>query len=107
MTRPEAAGERFLATTGENLTYKEEAEILKRNLGNTAKKVSTKVMPDFIVKFLTLFNKDLRMPATFLGQNTACSNAKAKRILGWQPRSAEEAIIATAKSMVELGLIDK
>jgi nucleoside-diphosphate-sugar epimerase len=107
MTRPEAAGERFLATTGENLTYKEEAEILKRNLGNTAKKVSTKVMPDFIVKFMALFNKDLRMPATFLGQNTACSNAKAIRMLGWKARSAEEAIIATAKSMVELGVIDK
>lgn len=51
--------------------------------------------------------KDLRMPATFLDQNTACSNAKAKKLLGWRPRSAEEAIIATAKSMIELGLIDK
>lgn len=107
MTRPEAVGERFLATTGENLTYKEEAEILQRSLGSTAKKVSTKVMPNSLVKFLALFIKDLRMPATFLGQNTACSNAKAKKLLGWQPRSAEEAIIATAKSMVELGLIDK
>lgn len=107
MTRPEAAGERFLATTGENLTYKEEAKILQRSLGSTAKKVSTKVMPDILVKFLALFNKDLRMPATFLGQKTACSNTKAKKLLGWQPRSAEEAIIATAKSMVELGLIDK
>ncbi|WFR58888.1 aldehyde reductase [Anaerocolumna sp. AGMB13025] len=107
MTRPEAAGERFLATSGENLTYKEEAKILQRNLGSAAKKVSTKVMPDILVKFLAVFNKDLRMPATFLGQNTACSNAKAKKLLGWQPRSAEEAIMATAKSMIELGLIDK
>lgn len=106
MTRPEAVGERFLATTGENLTYKEEAKILQRGLGNSAKKVSTKEMPDFLVKFLAFFIKDLRMPATFLGQNTACSNAKAKKLLGWQPRSAEEAIIATAKSMVELRLIE-
>ncbi|WP_238882938.1 aldehyde reductase [Clostridium sp. YIM B02551] len=107
MTRSEAVGERFLATTGENLTYKEEAKMLKRCLGSTAEKVSTKEMPNFVVKFLATFNKDLRMPATFLGKNTACSNAKAKKLLGWQPRSAEEAIIATAKSMVELGLIDK
>jgi len=106
MTHPEAAGERFLATTGENLTYKEEAQILQRRLGSAAKKVSTKEMPDYIVKFLALFIKDLRMPATFLGQNTACSNAKAKKMLGWQPRSAEEAILATAKSMVELELVD-
>jgi len=107
MTCPEAAGERFIATTGENLTYKEEAKILQRYLGSTAKKVSTKALPDFIIKFMAIFKKDLRMPATFLGQNTACSNAKAKKLLGWQPRSAEEAIVATAKSMIELGLIDK
>lgn len=107
MTRPEAIGERFLATTGENLTYKEESKILQRCLGSTAKKVPTKEIPNFIVRFLALFIKDLRMPAKFLGQNTACSNAKAKKLLGWQPRSAEEAIIATAKSMVELGLIYK
>jgi len=107
MTRSEAVGERFLATTSENMTYKEEAKILQRYLGTTAKKVSTKELPDFLIKFIAFFKKDLRMPATFLGQNTACSNAKAKKLLGWQPRSAEEAIIATAKSMVELGLIDK
>lgn len=107
MTRPEAVGERFLATTGENLTYKEEAKILQKCLGSIANKVSTKEMPDSIVKLLAYFNKDLRMPAKFLGQNTACSNAKAKTLLGWQPRSAEEAIIATANSMVELGLIDR
>ncbi|WP_238918652.1 aldehyde reductase [Clostridium sp. YIM B02555] len=107
MTSPEAAGERFIATTGENLTYKEEAKILQKYLGSKAKKVSTKVLPDFIIKFMAIFKKDLRMPATFLGQNTACSNAKAKKLLGWQPRSAEEAIVTTAKSMIELGLIDK
>ncbi len=107
MTRPEAVGERFLATTSENLTYKEEAMILQKALGSKAQKVSTKEIPNFMVKFLAFFKKDLRMPATFLGQNTACSNAKAKGLLGWQPRSAEEAIIATAKSMIELGLIDE
>jgi nucleoside-diphosphate-sugar epimerase len=107
MTSPEAAGERFIATTGENLTYKEEAKILQKYLGSKAKKVSIKVLPDFIIKFMAIFKKELRMPATFLGQNTACSNAKAKKLLGWQPRSVEEAIVETAKSMIELGLIDK
>lgn len=105
MTRSEAAGERFLATTNENLKYKQVAGILRKSLGSVAGKVPTREMPDFLVRLLANFIKDLRMPATFLGQNTACSNAKAKRLLGWQPRSAEEAIIATAKSMVEFGLV--
>jgi nucleoside-diphosphate-sugar epimerase len=105
MERPEAAGERFLATAGENLTYKQLVEILKKHFGGKADKVSTREVPDFVVKILALFNKDLRMPATFLGQNTACSNEKAKKMLGWQPRSAEDAIIATAQSMFDLGIM--
>ncbi|GFZ31339.1 nucleoside-diphosphate sugar epimerase [Clostridium zeae] len=105
MTKQEAVGERFLATTGEHITYKQEAELLRQNLGDKANKVSTREMPDFLVKFLAVFIKDLRMPATFLGQNTACSNSKAKNLLGWQPRPAREGILATARSMVELNLI--
>jgi len=107
MERPEADGERFLATSGENLTYKQLALILKKHFGDKANKVSTREVPDFLVKILALFMKDLRMPATFLGQNTACSNEKAKRMLGWQPRSAEDAVIATAQSMFDLGVINE
>lgn len=105
MTKKEAAGERFLATTGENITYKQEAKLLRQNFGDDAKKVSTREMPSFLVKLLAIFIKDLRMPATFLGQNTACSNTKAKNLLGWKPRSAREGILATAKSMIELNLL--
>jgi dihydroflavonol-4-reductase len=34
------------------------------------------------------------------------TSAKAIRLLGWQPRSSEEAIIASAESFLKLGLID-
>ena len=40
-----------------------------------------------------------------LGSPKRVSNEKARRMLGWEPRSNEEAILATAKSLVELGLI--
>ncbi len=105
MEHPEAAGERFLATANENLTYKQLAELLKKHFGDKANKVSTQEVPDFVVKIAALFNKDLRMPASFLGQKTACSNEKAKKLLGWQPRPAEDAIIATAQSLFDLGII--
>jgi nucleoside-diphosphate-sugar epimerase len=105
MERAKAAGERFLATADENLTFKQIAETLKKHFGDKANRVSTKEIPDFAVKILALFIQKLKMPATFLGQNTACSNAKAKQMLGWQPRSAENAVVATAESMFRLGLI--
>lgn len=105
MTHPAAAGQRFLATTGQNLTYRQKAEILRRRLGKAAVRVSTKVIPDLVVRILALFVKRIRMPATFLGQNTACSSQKARELLGWNPRSAEDAIVATAERLVGLGLI--
>jgi dihydroflavonol-4-reductase len=33
------------------------------------------------------------------------TSAKAIRLLGWAPRSREEAIVASAESLIQLGLI--
>jgi hypothetical protein len=33
------------------------------------------------------------------------TNEKAKRLLGWSPRSNEESILATAESLARLGLL--
>jgi dihydroflavonol-4-reductase len=33
------------------------------------------------------------------------TSAKARRLLGWNPRPAEEAIVATAESLVRLKLL--
>jgi dihydroflavonol-4-reductase len=33
------------------------------------------------------------------------SGKKAERLLGWKPRSREEAIIASAQSLIDLGLL--
>jgi nucleoside-diphosphate-sugar epimerase len=38
-----------------------------------------------------------------LGKRKNASSAKAKRLLGWQHRSNEEAIVAAAESLVKLG----
>jgi dihydroflavonol-4-reductase len=40
-----------------------------------------------------------------LGKKKNATNEKAKRVLGWQPRSNEEAIVATAESLMQLGLL--
>jgi hypothetical protein len=40
-----------------------------------------------------------------LGKAKNGTNAKAKRMLGWNPRSNEDAIVATAESLVKLGLL--
>lgn len=105
METPAAAGERFLATTSENIPYKQLTRWLKAEFGAKASKVSTREIPDAVVKFLSHFNESLKMPATFLGQNTNCSHDKAAQLLDWQPRSAKEAILATAQSMIDFGIV--
>jgi len=40
-----------------------------------------------------------------LGKIKNATNEKAKRVLGWAPRSSEEALVATAESLLRLGLL--
>ena len=40
-----------------------------------------------------------------LGKDKNASNEKARRLLGWMPRSPSDAILATAVSLSELGLL--
>ncbi|MDR1173901.1 MAG: NAD-dependent epimerase/dehydratase family protein [Treponema sp.] len=68
-TKPDAKGERFLATTGETLSMLDVATILRQNLGEKAAKVPTKELPNFIIRLTAIFNPSLRIIATLLGQN--------------------------------------
>lgn len=61
-----------------------------------------KEIANIIVRTVAIFNPKLRMIATLLGKDMSTSNQKAKTLLGWTPRSAEEAIIATGKSMMKI-----
>ena len=76
MTRPEAKGQRFLATSSDNISYRQLAQLLRDNLGDAASKVSSKVLPDFAVKFLAHFNKTLKMPASFLDKPPLAATLK-------------------------------
>lgn len=44
---------------------------------------------------------------TELGKARNAIGAKAMRMLGWAPRSREEALVATGESLVRLGLLKK
>jgi dihydroflavonol-4-reductase len=105
MTRPEAKGERFLATSGKALSMFEVAAILRRRLGEAAHKVPVKELPNWQLRVAALINPSLKMLVTLLGQYAQASGEKAERLLQWSPRSNEEAIVATAESMLRLGLI--
>ncbi|WNS43461.1 aldehyde reductase [Paenibacillus sp. MMS20-IR301] len=102
MLRPEANGERFIASSAENLSMLDIAAILRKHLGEDAKNVPKAEFPNFIVRAIAVVNPKLRMVASLLGQDMSTSNQKARQLLGWTPRPAEEAIAATGKSMIDI-----
>ena len=105
MTNPDAKSQRFLALAGGIMSLPEIALLLKKKLPVVAHNVPTKRIPDWIVRVAALFNPMAKGITTMLSRYREASNEKAKQVLGWQPRSNEEAIIATAESLVKFGSI--
>lgn len=105
MTNPAAKGERFLAVAGDFLSIVQIARILKRRMGPHARRVPTMQIPDFMVRMAAKRDAAVAQILPELGKRKNGTNAKARRLLGWQPRSNEECIVATAQSLVDLGLL--
>ena len=105
MAHPAAKGERFLAVSGNFMTMQEIAKVLKSRMGAAAKRVPTRQLPDWLVRLASLRDPAIKLILPELGKVKNATNGKARRLLGWAPRSNEEAIVATAESLVRLGLL--
>src|SRR5262249_55145592 len=105
MAHPAAKGERFLAVAGDFLSILDIATILKRRMGDVARRVPTRQLPDWLVRIVALWNPTVRPNLPELGKVKNATSEKARRLLGWTPRSNEEVIIATAESLEKRGLL--
>ncbi len=105
MIAPAARGERFLATAGDFVSVREIAGMLKDGLGAAARKVPTRALPSWLMRVVGLFDSQVKGILPELGKRKNALNEKARRLLGWTPRSPREAVLATARSLSELGLL--
>ncbi|HET6327907.1 MAG TPA: aldehyde reductase [Planctomycetaceae bacterium] len=105
MTQLAAKGERFLAVAGDFLSMSEIARVLKSRMGDAAKRVPTRQLPNWLVRVASLRDPAVKQIVPELGKRKNATNEKAKRVLGWAPRSNEESIVATAESLMQLGLL--
>ena len=105
MLDPAASGERFLAVAGDFMLVRDIALVLKRRLGDAAKRVPTRQLPNWLVKLAALRDPAVRQIVPELGRYKNATSAKAQRLLGWNPRSSEDALVATAESLLRLGLV--
>ncbi len=62
-------------------------------------------LPNWLVRLAAMRDPAVKLILPELGKVKNASNEKARRVLGWTPRSNEEAIVATAESFVRLGLL--
>ena len=104
MTHPAAAGERFLL--GDRfIWFREAAEIIAREFPAYASKVPSKDIPGWALRLIALINPPAKQLIPELNRERHISSEKAKRVLGWHPRSSEEAVIAGARSLIEFGVV--
>jgi nucleoside-diphosphate-sugar epimerase len=107
MTYPSARGQRFLAIANDFMSMQEIARVLKARMGAAAARVPTRELPNWLVRLAARVIPSLAPMLSELGKIKHASNEKARRLLGWTPRSSEDAIVATAESLARLGLVRK
>ncbi len=105
MTDAAANGQRFLAVAGNFMMARDLAQMLRARMGEAGRRVPTREIPDWVLRLSGVFDSAVKQVLPDLGKRKNATSAKARRVLGWAPRSNEDAIIATAESLVRLGLL--
>ncbi len=101
---PGMAGERFIAS-GRFIKLREVADILRDQLGPQAHRVSTRNVPDWLVRVLAKFNPLAKAVVGELGSVRNQDASHAKAVLGWATRPIEQSIVDCARSLLELGIV--
>lgn len=104
MTAPMASGTRTIVTNPA-LPLFEIAEILRQRLGASAGKVPTRRMPTWLANIFALFDASLRDGKTYLGIPRRYDASGARALLGRSLRPTAGAVEATARSLIERGLV--
>lgn len=92
----DAVGKRFVLASKEAIPMVTLAEVLK---SNGYEKVSTRRAPTFMLKFMALFNKDVKGMVAFLGRRVGHDSTATQEILNWEPTPMETSILDMAKSI--------
>ncbi len=104
MNDPGAIGERYILAD-EFYEFGDLARLLRERFPERASKISTRRMPDFLVRLLALFVGDMKTIAMELGKRRVASPEKVKKLLGRDLIPADQAVIATAESLIRYGVV--
>ncbi len=101
---PGLDGERFIGS-GRFMMMEEGGAILRARLGEKARKVPKRRIPDFVVRLIGLFDGAVGQIVGELGRVRATDAGHAERVLGWKTRDEGDSIVDTAESLIERGIV--
>jgi len=97
-------GERFLAAS-ETMSFVEIAKIIKAAYPD--RKVNTFQAPNFVIRMLSLFDKEIKSVVPLLGKRRPANSTKAQTLLGIKFMPAKQSITETCDFLIQNGFAKK
>jgi nucleoside-diphosphate-sugar epimerase len=69
--------------------------------------VPTRELPSWLVRFAARFNRKMQPLVPLLDSTRRATSAKAERVLGWKPRTPEDAVAASGESLLAFGVVPR
>ena len=101
---PSAAGQRFIGA-GPFYWLQDVGRVLRERVPELAGRVPTRRLPSWLVRLSALRNPAVRARMYELNKQRPVSAEKARRELGWTPRTNDDAIADTARSLKAEGVL--
>lgn len=102
LEKPEAVGQRYLAT-GDYTPFPAVADILREAYPDL--RITMKRVPDWLIKLMARFGGPARQIINDIGNEKIFDGSKGEALLGRKFIGARESILATAESVIRLGLV--
>jgi nucleoside-diphosphate-sugar epimerase len=103
LEKPEAIGQRYLATS-DYTPFPKVADILREAYPDRV--ITMKRVPDWLIKIIAAFGGPARQIINDIGNEKIFDGSKAEALLGRKFIGAKESILATAESVLRLGLVN-
>lgn len=81
------------------------ARALRQHLGDAARRVPTRELPNWAVRLAALYDPGARLALPELGKWVPVDTARTRQVLGMEFIPAEEAVAAMGRSLIDLGLV--
>ena len=94
-----ANGQRFIVGTEKPYSFQEMAQVMK---SNGSDKVRTKLAPNFLLKLMANFNRDLKSMRGFIGKTYTADVSPAMKTFDWKPYDFKSTVLDTAKSVQQV-----